>query len=44
MGKVEKAGIVGTGSTQSAVEIENTQWTKYKGPNSGHGFAAEDTT
>jgi hypothetical protein len=42
MSKVEEAGIAGTGSTQSAAEIENTQWTRYKGPNGGHGFAAED--
>ena len=42
MGKVEKAGIAGAGSHQLAVEIENTQWTKYKGPNGGHGYTAED--
>jgi hypothetical protein len=42
MSKEEKAGIAGASSTQSAKEIENTQWTKYKGPKGGHGFAAED--
>jgi outer membrane lipoprotein SlyB len=35
-------GIEGQSSVGSAVEIENTQWTKYKNPNGGHGFAAED--
>jgi hypothetical protein len=43
MSKAEKAGIAGTGSTQSAVEIENTQWTKYIKESKGrHGPAAED--
>jgi len=31
MGKAEKAGINGSGSTQSAVENENTRRTKSKG-------------
>jgi hypothetical protein len=42
MSKEEKAGIAGSNSTNSALEIENTQWTKYKSPKGGHGFAAED--
>jgi hypothetical protein len=42
MSKEENAGVAGANSTNSALEIENTQWTKYKGPKGGHGFAAED--
>jgi hypothetical protein len=40
--KVFESDVGGAGSTPSAAEIENTQWTKYKGPKGGHGFAAED--
>ena len=42
MALTEERGIAGAGSTPSAAEIENTQWTKYRGPKGGHGFAAED--
>jgi hypothetical protein len=41
--KAVERGIEGQSSVTAAAEIEkNTQWTKYKGPNGGHGFAAED--
>jgi hypothetical protein len=40
--KAVERGIEGQSSVNAAAEIENTQWTKYKGPNGGHGFAAED--
>ena len=39
--EVEK-GITGHASVAEAKAIENTQWTKYKSPKGGHGFAAED--
>ena len=42
MDKKDKAGIAGAGATQTAVEIENTQYTQYKKPKFGHGYAAED--
>jgi hypothetical protein len=40
--KEVERGIEGQGAVNSAAEIENTQWTKYKASKSGHGFAAED--
>jgi len=37
-----RKGVAGYSSFLAAKEIENTQWTKYKGEKGGHGFSAED--
>jgi len=42
MSKEREKGVDWAGSINSATKIEDTQWTKYKGPKGGHGFAAED--